>query len=347
MIHNPENLNKLAFQSNALVRSKLRFTRLEAKIFTLALALVHKNANELPPINIDMRNVIDGDMGGQNYKLIKEAMDGLSNKTASVEKITNKRSKYTNYSLIDTLDFDTGTGMLTGLFSQSITPFLLQLRGNFTRGEIQTLLLLDGAHTHRLYWILKSWDDVGSCTYKFEALREMILGEHCGNSYAIYTDFKRHVLEPAIAELNSLQPPWPVSYDVKKRGKKVEEIVFTIPKYELDNEEEVKPVVDTVKKTLTFEQIQQFREYLTNKDAQLTNIYDQMQTVFRLSEFQARIIIHYVVKSPELELQYKRLLGQLRKVSEAIRLKHPMKSVPAYTLTMVKEIFPVFTKSAK
>ena len=341
-----ENINRLAFQPNALVHSKLRFSHLEARIFALALACGHKNDTELPPIRIDMRNVMP-DLGGHNYELVKQAMNGLMKKTASVEKISGTRSKYTTYSLIDTLSFDTGTGMLTGLFAPSITPFLLQLRDNFTRAQIQTLLLLESAHTHRLYWILKSWDDVGTCCYQFDSLREMILGENCGTSYALYTDFKRHVLDPAVAELNELQPPWPVSYVAKKRGKKVHSVAFTIPPYLREEKAPGAPAPPKVKKVLSFEEVETFRAYLAERSPLIATAYDRLQVVFRLSEYQARVVLLHVVMATESDLEFKRLTDAMVKIVEAIRLKTPMKSVGDYTLITLKEVFPIFTKVGK
>lgn len=330
-------LNKLAFQSNALVRSKLNFTHVEARIFGLALGCIHKTDTELPPIKIDVADVVTSERGASQYEIIRTAILGLGKKTASIEGQSGKRKVFTVYSLIDTLTFDAGTGLITGAFANAITPFLLQLKDCFTKVEIESLLTLRSAHSHRLYWILKSWQEKGSCTIKVEALREMMLGEDCGDSYSVFHDFKRNVLIPAIKELHDLEPAWLVTFEEKKRGRSVDEILFAIPKQKAEPKEK-KASASGPKKALTIDEIEQYRDWAQRcRGDQYLREYDKMQSIYKLTEYQARTVINSL--NPDLTEDFKLLIKTLNEVKEDIRIKVPMKSVGAYTLAKLKTKF--------
>ncbi|TGD77580.1 RepB family plasmid replication initiator protein [Hymenobacter wooponensis] len=217
-----------AYQANALVRAPLKLTHVEARIFALALGCIHQDQTELPGISIPLSRVMTQKKGGSVYETIRDACKSLMSKVVSIESQTGNKKRFTAYSIISYIDLNEGTGFLTGNFAPEIKPFLLQLAEQYTHVEIETLLTLKSAHAHRLYWLLKSWDDVGLWEVDFGTLRKQILGDDNDVTYTLFYDFKRYALEPALRELHSLG--WMVTYEPIKEGKKVQAVRFTIPK---------------------------------------------------------------------------------------------------------------------
>lgn len=217
-----------AYQANALVRAPLKLTHVEARIFALALGCIHQDQTELPGISIPLSRVMTQKKGGSVYETIRDACKSLMSKVVSIESQTGNKKRFTAYSIISYIDLNEGTGYLTGNFAPEIKPFLLQLAEQYTHVEIETLLTLKSAHAHRLYWLLKSWDDVGIWEVDFDTLRKQVLGDDNDVTYTLFYDFKRYVLEPALRELYSLG--WVVTYEPVKDGKKVKAVRFTIPK---------------------------------------------------------------------------------------------------------------------
>jgi hypothetical protein len=217
-----------AYQANALVRAPLKLTHVEARIFALALGCIHQDQTELPGISIPLSRVMTQKKGGSVYETIRDACKSLMSKVVSIESQTGNKKRFTAYSIISYIDLNEGTGFLTGNFAPEIKPFLLQLAEQYTHVEIETLLTLKSAHAHRLYWLLKSWDDVGLWEVDFDTLRKQVLGDDNDVTYTLFYDFKRYVLEPALRELHSLG--WMVSYEPLKEGKKVRAVRFAIPK---------------------------------------------------------------------------------------------------------------------
>jgi hypothetical protein len=221
-----------AYQANVLVRAPLKLTHIEARIFALALGCIHQGQTELPGIVIPLERVLTQKKGGSVYESIRDACKGLMSKVVSIESQGRGKKRFTAYSIISYIDINEGTGLLTGNFAPEIKPFLLQLAEQYTHVEIETLLTLRSAHAHRLYWLLKSWDDVGTWEVDFTNLRKQVLGDDNDVTYTLFYDFKRYVLEPALRELHALG--WLVSYKPLKEGKKVQSILFQIPKAQRD-----------------------------------------------------------------------------------------------------------------
>lgn len=224
----PATLYPRAYQANALVRAPLKLTHVEARIFALALGCIHQDQTELPGISIPLSRVMTQKKGGSVYETIRDACKSLMSKVVSIESQSGNKKRFTAYSIISYIDINEGTGFLTGNFAPEIKPFLLQLAEQYTHVEIETLLTLKSAHAHRLYWLLKSWDDVGMWEVPFDTLRKQILGDDNDVTYTLFYDFKRYVLEPALRELHSLG--WMVAYEPIKESKKVQAVRFSIPK---------------------------------------------------------------------------------------------------------------------
>jgi hypothetical protein len=216
-----------AYQANALVRAPLKLSNVEARLFALALGCIHQGQTELPGISIPISKVLTQKKGGSIYEAIRDACKGLMSKIVSIETKSKSKNRFTAYSIISYMDINEGTGLITGNFAPEIKPFLLQLAEHYTHVEIEILLLLRSAHAHRLFWLLKSWDDVGNWEVEFEILRKQILGDDNDKTYTLFHDFKRYVLEPSLREIHALG--WMVSYAVLKEGKKVRAIRFAIP----------------------------------------------------------------------------------------------------------------------
>ncbi|MET4107636.1 replication initiation protein [Hymenobacter sp. UYP22] len=235
-----------ARQANILVRSPLKLNHIEARIIALALGCIHSKSLELPQIRIPMKRIIPKAKSGPIYEQIDAACKTLMSKVVSIAR-TNSRGKMNikNYGIISFMEIDEGTGYVTGNFAPEIKPFLLELASEYTTVEIETILTLKSAHAHRLYWVLTSWDDVGSWEVEIDNLREQIVGTE-DTAYVIFYDFKRYVLEPAIKELHDIG--WMVSWEPLKVGRKVTKILFTIPKHVIAGSTAEPPILDITPK---------------------------------------------------------------------------------------------------
>lgn len=153
-----------------------------------------------------------------------------------------KKQKFLSSNIFQHIGIDpAGVGVITGKFTEKMKPYLLALKGDFTMGEISKLLTMTNPNTHRLYWLLKSYDYVGFQRYDLEELRNLLFEEETSKKpqvqYPTFYDFKRYVLDVAMASFHEMG--WKVSWKPIKTGKKVTAVHFIIPHLAIQKKEPV------------------------------------------------------------------------------------------------------------
>jgi plasmid replication initiation protein len=221
-----------ATMHNFLVHAPLNLTYVEARLFSLALACIHKRHKELPTITIKFSEVFERD-SGSNYEALEKACEGLMSKVVKLRAVNSKRKVTEMYNIIKFMKLDSGTGLIVGTFNDDIAPYLLSLVSNFTTVQVETLLTLKSPHTHRLIWFLKAHEYEKAAEISIDNLRKHLFGEEEQPSYADYFDFKRKVLLPTLAEINDpVGINWSVQMEEVKAGlRRVIGLRFTIPDF--------------------------------------------------------------------------------------------------------------------
>lgn len=324
-----KGLNEVAFLSNAIVRSPLSLSNTEARIFALALGCLHQKADALH-FELHFQDIISS--GGKAYQLLDEAIDRLTQPLVSRVKKNGKRST-SRTALFSTIKLDEGTNLIVGQFNSDLKEYLLALSGNFTTVELESLLTLKTAHSQRLFWILKSYQHlVDPEPINYQTLRDWVFGEN-SDIYAIWTDFNRYLLTPALAEFESLG--WQVTVTVQKRGKRVDSLLFKMKNTRLQVAAEA---IRKAKKTLTLAEIAEFREELAALYKDLPGLYDRLRLDFQLKEYQAREVVSNIKDLTTYNLATK----ALHEVRLVLINSNDIKSVAAYTLSQLKAVLPVY-----
>lgn len=224
-------------QGNFLIRSHLTFGAVEARIFTLLLAGIDKDDKELKKIEFPM-SLVTNNKGGSAYEVIHEACLALMNKKINAHPEDAKRKKgFHYYQMIIDCGLDLGKGVISGQFHPDVKSYLIDLKRNYTISEIEELLKLKSGYAHRLFWYLKSYENIKSKYRRepFEEFKKIMLGENPEVSYQT-SDFRRYVLEPAFKEVikskafhdNKGEPS--VSYELERKGRIVTHILFNFSK---------------------------------------------------------------------------------------------------------------------
>lgn len=330
-----ENLHELAFQHNKLARAPMRLSNVEARIFALCLACLHQESQELS-IEVNVKDVVQARNGGA-YERVRDGCRGLTSNPVQVETTDSKSGlrTYVTTPLFAELRLEEGSGLLTGSFNEKLREHLLQLKQEFTRCEVQTLLELKSAYAHRLYWVLKSWEKpTGTVTLDRQVLRDMLQGQEQPQSYPLWADFKRFVLEPAMKELHGVD--WNVQYQEKRVGRTVTSVTFTIPVEKAERVEQFKQAG-----ALSLEEAEQYKVALKAKYHPLYDQYMRLQLDYKLTEPQARQVCDGI---SDLDM-FKKLTKALYDVQIARANNVPIKNLAAYTVNTVKESLPtIFAK---
>lgn len=162
--------------------------------------------------------------------MIHEACEKLFAMQLNLKDIENPDVIMDNLHVFRRMKLVKGKGVY-GWFDAEIKPYLLELQGNFTLGEIEELLSLKSAHAHKMYWFLhslKSLNDLNRQLTKpisVNELRELLLNDT--NKYKKYGEFKKFILTPAYEELSHTELKF--EFDELKTGKAITAIQFIFP----------------------------------------------------------------------------------------------------------------------
>ena len=120
---------------------------------------------------------------------------------------------------------------------------------------------------------------------------------------------------------------------MQKRGRRVEALVFKMTSIR----EPLLPAAKA-KKVLTLTEIEEFRKILEATYRELPALYDQLQLDFELKEYQAREAVQNIKDLTA----YQSVTKVLHDVRVALANRKPIKSLPAYTLSQLKAVLPVY-----
>ena len=217
-----EQRNNLVVKSNELIRNvRYSLSEQEQKIIIFLISQIGKNDTELNKISIRLKDyceIAGIEYYGGSIKHLKDTIKGIADKSWWIkdnEDIDNL------FRWIDTAQLNGETAEI--ILSQSLKPFVLQLKENFTKYEMIEVLALRGKYTIRLYELFRSYLWLGKWRVKVNELRELI---QC-DKYKAFKEFNRNILKYSTDEINKYSG-LEVSYLTIKKGRYIEEIEFQI-----------------------------------------------------------------------------------------------------------------------
>jgi plasmid replication initiation protein len=291
--------DRLVAQHNDLIRARYEMSLLEARLFVSLLGRVNRGDKEFVLCRIPVSELYPGEkVGGKAYVQVKEAVMRLVSRIINLE-TTDERGlrEIISNPLMATCRYKEGSGYVIAQFNNFVKPYLLELQGNFTVAELQTLLSFRSFYSHRLYWLLKSGafhqDDV---KLNLTTLKQTLNLE---SRYQNYADFKRYVLDVAQKELAKTDMAF--DYQPLKEGRAVSTILFQLLRPTLIAHDEV-TLPEGIQQTLT-------EIGLTLKS--LTDIKTRFQQD-KLSEEYLRFVIQYY-QDAKTKGRIKSLAGALYK----------------------------------
>lgn len=146
------------------------------------------------------------------------------------------------------------------LFSDDVLPLLCDLQNRFAYYVLEQVAYLTSVHAIRLYELLISWRSTGKTPlFKLADFRQKLGIEE--SEYPRMTDFKRWVLDAAIAQINKHTDIF-VAYEQHKRGRSITGFTFTFKQKKLPCDPKI---IDLINGTADAEK----RQNITKAQAEL------------------------------------------------------------------------------
>ena len=220
----------------------------EANAFIKACGTLSSNAQKLLYTTISMIAIEDDNFQTYTFE-VKALKDFFKIKRNDFHKecekladelmskhftIKNENDKWEKYHILNNIKYDKGKLQLK--LDDSLKPFLLNLKKEFTSVPVQLLVLMRSYYSMRIYLYLrmyynqhlyyKSKDSEVKIIVPVSELENLFFTEK-DTKYARFSNFNQRILKPSIEEINETMD-FIVNVDYKKEGKVITEVEFTI-----------------------------------------------------------------------------------------------------------------------
>ena len=240
------NAENWVVKSNALIESRGSFTSLELKVIVGLISEIKIDDADFKEYEISVVEIKNAIESGNNafYLELKNACEKLVSKTIVIEKEIDdenpkklkKRKSFLITSYLSSAEYIDGENKLKVSFDPKLKPYLLDLKGNFTKYQLKNILTLKSQYSIRLYELTKPMEGTSQQkrTINLKELRE-ILGLE--TNYKAFKDFEKYVLKVAEKEISE-QTDVVLNYKKIKKGKPIYAIEFNVRKKDYIRTEE-------------------------------------------------------------------------------------------------------------
>jgi plasmid replication initiation protein len=161
-----------------------------------------------------------------NAAYLHKATSDMGSRVFEVQTETRYRQLW----MFQRVDYLLGQGIIEIKLTEDITPYLFDLKENFTSYELASALRLTSKYAKRIYQYCSQWKDQGETKkYDIQDFKQMLgLLDDKGKDKTIrMSDFRESVLDVAVKQINE-HTELHISYKLEKRVRTYKNIVFTV-----------------------------------------------------------------------------------------------------------------------
>lgn len=208
-------------------QSRYNLTMQQQRILLYLIAQIQPDQTEFQETELSIIDFCElCGIGGKNYADIKAAVKSLADCSFWME--YEDKSKLVRWiASYPAPVVEKNSGIIRLKLSDSLRDYLLQLRERFTVYELQWVLAFRHRYSIRLYEYVCSRHYDGMKPYTFAVPVDELMAIMGATAYKRFADFHCKCLAPSVAEIDTMTDK-SLSYELKKRGKTVTAIQFTI-----------------------------------------------------------------------------------------------------------------------
>ncbi|MFZ4835900.1 replication initiation protein [Rouxiella sp. Mn2063] len=209
----------IAYKSNALIEASYKLTLQEQRLLLICIGKINPRdelSQKLFQVTSTDFYLAFPDMGKSNAERhLREAIDKLAERWIHIQ---NNNERRRIRWIQEEAEYFNGEGKIEIVFSESIMPYLTQLKGQFTKIVIKNVSALKSVYSIRLYELLMQFKVIGDRLISLEDFRAMLgLDE---DKYPSFKSLNQWVIKPAVKELNQ-KSNLSVTVDPVKKGRSV------------------------------------------------------------------------------------------------------------------------------
>jgi plasmid replication initiation protein len=212
-------------QHNALTNARYEYTELQLDLLFFLLSKLRKDQQDrVYELNIKDLSLLTGKKYNAAY--LHKATSDMGSRVFEVQTETRYRQLW----MFQRVDYLLGQGVIEIKLTEDITPYLFDLKENFTSYELASALRLTSKYAKRIYQYCSQWKDQGETKkYDIQDFKQMLgLIDDKGKDKALrMSDFRESVLDVAVKQINE-HTELHISYKLEKRVRTYKNIVFTV-----------------------------------------------------------------------------------------------------------------------
>lgn len=212
-------------QHNALTNARYEYTELQLDLLFFLLSKLRKDKQDsVYELNIKDLSLLTDKKYNAAY--LHKATSDMGSRVFEVQTETRYRQLW----MFQRVDYLLGQGIIEIKLTEDITPYLFDLKENFTSYELASALRLTSKYAKRIYQYCSQWKDQGETKkYDIQDFKHMLgLLDDKGKDKAVrMSDFRESVLDVAVKQINE-HTELHISYKLEKRVRTYKNIVFTV-----------------------------------------------------------------------------------------------------------------------
>lgn len=230
--------NKNIVMSNVITRSAHGLSLAEKRIIFCAIA---KMGGTYSPVKItasEYANTFDMPVK-QAYQQLKDAAGNFFNRYISLSIKDREGKSPTQWKIrwLDGYGYQDGEGFVELSFTLSVTPYLCDLEGDFTKYQLSQSWALRSAHSWRLLELFERFRETDPITKKKKPdgwthimIEDFWHAMEAPETYRKnFKDLRVKIIEPAVKELTE-KDGWIIDWHPVKKGRRVAKLEFYFKK---------------------------------------------------------------------------------------------------------------------
>jgi plasmid replication initiation protein len=221
--------NGIACQSNKLVEARYSLSPNEQKIIVLMVSLISPNDKDFKEYEIKIADFVQllNIRNNKAYKETKDLLYRLASRTLFIE----RENGFLVTGWVSSAEYFKDTGLIKLCFDKKLKPYLLELKKEFTKLDLFTIVRFRSFYTIRIYMLLKQYEKIGGRTFELTDFRAKLGIE---KKYLQFKDLRKRVINQAKKELDKKDKQDNFISDISftfetiKRGRTITRLRFVI-----------------------------------------------------------------------------------------------------------------------
>lgn len=213
---------------NRLVNARYTLSLREMKMVMAFAAHICKSKDEFELCSVSAKELGEYmELSDENpYAVIKATAKKLIGKSLWLEWYEDgyEEASWWGVPWFRCISYSAKTSQVTFRFADEIKPLLLQVQKTYVRLECKPLMAFKCMYSNRFLLWFAEWEKLSPYTIGIDEIRARLKLE---KKHTKFSDFKKYVIEPAIAEINALTD-FSVKAEPNKRGRSYVSYTFTI-----------------------------------------------------------------------------------------------------------------------